>query len=60
MTNPRLNGLALLFIRRQIDLDVSETIDLFAQKNRRIQMRFLRSKGCNNSQNLEKDLRNSC
>ena len=27
-----LNGLALLFIHREIDLDVSEIIDLFAQK----------------------------
>ena len=32
MTNAMLNGLALLFIRREIDLDVSEIIDLFAQK----------------------------
>ena len=35
MTNARLNGLALLFIHREIDLDVSEIIDLFAQKIRR-------------------------
>ena len=34
MTNARLNGLALLFIHREIDLDVSEIIDLFAQKSR--------------------------
>ena len=27
-----LNGLALLFIHREIDLDFSEIIDLFAQK----------------------------
>ena len=39
MTNARLNGLALLFIHREIDLDVSEIIDLFAQKNRRIQLK---------------------
>ena len=31
--------LALLFIHREIDLDVSEIIDLFAQKNRRIQLK---------------------
>ena len=35
MTYARLNGLALLFIHREIDLDVSEIIDLFAQKIRR-------------------------
>ena len=39
MTNARLNGLALLFIHREIDLDVSEIIDLFAQKNRKIQLK---------------------
>ena len=32
MTNATLNGLALLFIHGGIDLDVSEIIDLFAQK----------------------------
>ena len=32
MTNATLNGLALLFIHREIDLSVSEIIDLFAQK----------------------------
>ena len=35
MTNARLNGLALLFTHREIDLDVSEIIDLFAQENRK-------------------------
>ena len=39
MTNARLNGLALLFTHREIDLDVSEIIDLFAQENRRIQLK---------------------
>ena len=39
MTNSRLNGLALLFIHREVDLDVSEIIDLFVQKNRRIQLK---------------------
>ena len=39
MTNARLNGLALLFIHGKIDLDVSEIIDLFAHKNRRIQLK---------------------
>ena len=33
MTNAGLNGLALLFSHRETDLDVSEIIDLFAQKN---------------------------
>ena len=37
--NARLNGVALLFIHREIDLDVSEIIDLFAQKNRRVQLK---------------------
>ena len=32
VTNARLNGLALLFTNREIDLNVSEMIDLFAQK----------------------------
>ena len=39
MTNARLNVVALLFIHREIDLDVSEIIDLFAQKNRKIQLK---------------------
>ena len=39
MTNARLNGLALLFIHREIVLEVSEIIDLFAQKSRRIQLK---------------------
>ena len=37
MTNVRINGLALLFIHREIDLPVSETTESFAQKSRRIQ-----------------------
>ena len=39
IANARLNGVALLFIHREIDLDVSEIIDLFAQKNRRVQLK---------------------
>ena len=39
MTNARLNGLALLFIHREIVLEVSEIIDLFAQKSRKIQLK---------------------
>ena len=35
----RLNRLALLLIQRKIDLDVSEIIDLFAQKSRGIQLK---------------------
>ena len=41
MKNARLNELALLFIHREIDVDVSEIINLFAQKNRRIQVKQL-------------------
>ena len=37
--NVILNGLALLFINREIDLTMSEIIDSFAQKNRRIQLK---------------------
>ena len=39
VTNGRLNGLALLFIHREIDLTVSEIIDTFALKSRRIQLK---------------------
>ena len=39
MTNARLNGLALLFIHREIYLDVSEVVDLFAQQNRKMQLK---------------------
>ena len=39
IANARLNGVALLFIHREIDLDVSKIIDLFAQKNRRVQLK---------------------
>ena len=39
MANTRLNGLALLFIHREIVLEVSEITDLFAQKSRRIQLK---------------------
>ena len=39
MTNARLNVLALLFIHREIDLDVSEIIDLFLQKSSRTQVK---------------------
>ena len=39
MTNARLNVLALLFIHREIDLDVSEIIDLFLQKSSRMQLK---------------------
>ena len=39
MTNERLNGLALLFIQREIDLTVSEIIDSYARKGRRIQLK---------------------
>ena len=38
MTNARLNGLALLFIHRETDFDVSDIINLFGQKNRRIEI----------------------
>ena len=38
MTNARLNGLALLFIHRETDLDVSDIINLFGQKNRRTEI----------------------
>ena len=41
MTNAMLNGLALSFIHREIDLDVSEITDLSMQKSRRIQMKYL-------------------
>ena len=41
MANAMLNGLALLFIHREIDLDVSEIIDLSMQKNIRIQLKYL-------------------
>ena len=39
MKNARLDGLALSFFHREVDLDVSEIIDLFAQKHRRIQLK---------------------
>ena len=39
MENGKLNGLALLFIHREIDLTASEIIDSFAQKSRRIQFK---------------------
>ena len=39
MTNARLNGLTLLFIHKEIDLDVSKIIDLFARTIRRIQLK---------------------
>ena len=39
MTNGRLNLLALLFIYRKTDLTVSEIIEPFAQKSRRIQLK---------------------
>ena len=39
MKNARLDGLALLFIHREVDLDVSEIIGLFGQKYRRIQLK---------------------
>ena len=39
MANGRLNGLALLLTHREIDLTVSEIIDSFAQKSRRIQLK---------------------
>ena len=39
VTNARLDGLALSFIHREVDLDVSEIIDLFGQKIRRIQLK---------------------
>ena len=35
MTQERLNGLALLHIHRNIELKVSDIIDLFAQKHQR-------------------------
>ena len=41
MANAMLNGLALLFIHREIDLDVSEIIDLSMQKIIRIQLKYL-------------------
>ena len=35
MANARLNRLALLFILREIDLDVSDIADLLAQKKQK-------------------------
>lgn len=39
MTNDRLNGLALLYIHREIDLPIETVLDRFAETSRRINLK---------------------
>jgi hypothetical protein len=40
MAAARLNGLALLYIHQDLELDVEKVIDLFAKDRRRIELAF--------------------
>lgn len=40
MVETRLNGLALLYIHNDIDLDIQKVIDLFAKDKRKIELAF--------------------
>ena len=40
MSSLRLNGLALLYIHQDIELDVEKVIDLFAKDRRKIELEF--------------------
>lgn len=39
MTNDRLNGLSALYIHREIDLEIDEIIDKFAESNRKLKFK---------------------